>query len=130
MKSFYIVVLVAMILCSCTKNADETITTFKGVALISSTNEPVTEGNIAIIGYEDTSFIGPDRQTFSSATSTNADGTFNVQVTTSANVDYLVIQVQIPGGFSTTVCNPISCSGIKPGKDYSDLTLYATFLAD
>ncbi len=129
MKSFCIVFLVALIFCSCTKNEDETITAFKGVALTSSNNEPVSAGYIAIDGYEDTSFFGSDRQTFSSATTTKTDGTFSFQTTTSGNVDYLVIQVKIPGTFSTTTCGTIFCSDLKPGKDYLDMILYVTSTA-
>ncbi len=129
MKQFYIVFLVTFIVYSCTKEAKNSAT-IKGIALISSSNEPVSEGNIIITGYENTSFLGRDRLILSSATTTNTDGSFNLQLTTPKNVDYLIIEVKIPEFFTTTACYPISCSELKPGKDYSDLILYVTLSAN
>ncbi|MGB5376969.1 hypothetical protein [Muriicola sp.] len=127
MKPFYIVFLVIFIVYGCSKEEVENITTLTGIALISSNREPVSGGNIIITGYEDTALFGNnDRQRFSSASTTNTDGSFKLQVTTPENVDYLIIQCKIPGFFTTTECNPISCSGLKPGGDYSDLILYVT----
>ena len=129
MKQFYIVFLVTFIVYSCTKEAKNSAT-IKGIALISSSNEPVSEGNIIITGYENTSFLGRDRLILSSATTTNTDGSFNLQLTTPKNVDYLIIEVKISEFFTTTACYPISCSELKPGKDYSDLILYVTLSAN
>ena len=129
MRSFLIVFLISIVSYSCTKEAVENTTAFQGIALHSSNNEPITEGQITITGYEDTAFIGADRNRFKSAHTINADGSFNFEVITPENVDYLVVGGAIPAFFSTTECTPVSCSGLKPGKDYSDLVLIATSIA-
>ena len=126
MKSFCIVLLVSIISFSCTKEAVESTTSFQGIALHSSNNEPITEGYINITGYENTAIIGPDRNRYKSAHVINADGSFNFEVTIPDNVDYLIIGVTIPAElFLITECKPVSCSGLKPGKDYLDLVLLA-----
>jgi hypothetical protein len=130
MKSFFIVFLISVVSCSCTKEAVENTSAFEGMALHSQNNEPITKGYINITGYENTGFLEPDRKEFKSAYAINADGSFNFEITTPENVDYLIIEVAIPEFFTTTECNPVSCRGLKPGKDYSDLVLIATSIAN
>ncbi|WP_445386057.1 hypothetical protein ACT6NV_04430 [Robiginitalea sp. IMCC44478] len=124
MKSLFRLVLLILLLCNCSKEDVEPVSSFSGILLNSSNNQPIADGVVTIIGYEDTSFFDGDRQRFSTASITNASGAFDFDATIPNTVDYLVIRVKIPGDFfTTTECSPVSCSGLKPGKNYKGLTL-------
>lgn len=127
MKSFYSLLLIAILFYSCSKEDVEPVSSFSGILLNSSNNQPIADGVVTIVGYEDTSLFGTDRQRASTAAITNADGTFALDFTVPGNVDYLLINVKIPGTFAFTECSPVSCSGLKPGKDYLGLTLRVSY---
>jgi hypothetical protein len=123
MKSLFRLVLLVLLLCNCSKEDAEPVSSFSGILLNSATNEPIADGVVTIIGYEDTSLFGTDRQRGSTAALTDSGGAFEVGFNIPGNVDYLVIQVKVPGAFVTTECSPVSCWGLKPGKNYLGLTL-------
>ncbi|WP_445383269.1 hypothetical protein [Robiginitalea sp. IMCC43444] len=123
MKSLFKLILLVLLLCNCSKEDVEPVSSFSGILLNSSTNEPIADGVVNIIGYEDTSLFGTDRQRGSTAAITNTEGAFALDFTVPGNVDYLLIRVKVPGVFATTECSPVACSGLKPGKDYLGLTL-------
>ena len=88
MKSFYSLLLIAILFYSCSKEDVEPVSAFSGILLNSSTNEPIADGVVTIIGYENTSLFGTDRQRFSTASIADASGAFDFNATIPNTVDY------------------------------------------
>ena len=108
----------SVLLLSCTKDEYEDITTsFQGIVLNADTNEPVTNGQIEIIGSDAGS--GP-YDAYRKMFQIESDGTFNIRITTSS---ISLFQIDFEG-FSQYCSGPtISqyCTLMSAGQSHTDI---------
>ena len=127
MKSLFRIVLVVLLLCSCSKDDVEPVSSFSGILLNNSNNQPIIDGVIRIIGYEGSFFLRDGRQRLNTASRTDSEGRFDFEVTVPDKVGYMIIKVEVPGASVLADCSLGGCFGLKPGKDYKGLTLRVSF---
>jgi len=105
--------------CSNTDNEYDNLTTsFQGIVLNINTNDPISGGQIRLLGSENLDFV------YEKYFPIESDGTFNIRITTD-NIS--LFQVGIEGYYVSCSGPSISqyCTLMAAGEDHNDITIMA-----
>ena len=116
MKSSIILLLLSVLLLSCTKDDNDNLTTsFQGIVLKGDTNEPISGGEIKVMGSKNLEF------TYEKFFPIELDGTFNIRITTD-NVSLFLLSME---GFYVSCSGPSTisqyCTLMSAGEDHTGI---------
>lgn len=122
MKKLLIVVFISTSLClgGCTKGEDEQTTIFEGTVQLSVSDYDMEEIKVEIFGNEYEGLFS-SKQTFNKVYPVESNGQFAITVSSSKE-DTFSIGLRHNGVRVLTDC-AANCSGFKPGKKHSNITL-------
>ena len=127
MRHAAIPLLFSILLLSCSKGEYEDLTTsFEGIVINTNTDEPLSSGQIEIIGSEEG--LGP-YDAYRKKFQIEPDGTFVIRITTSDislfQIDLVSLSQECSGPTITQYCTLM-----EAGQDHRDITIMTAFVEE